>query len=318
MFEYEYWFSDLYPTSVNMALEEYFLHRSAENKTSLRLWSVPKDAAVLGYSQATDVVKRVESGFNVVRRASGGSHIQIGPNILAYSITIPRDGSFKNYEDMRSYYADKIAKSFENLGVNNITVDNKASTINIDGKVVASHAVVWGVKSALLHGLIVIDPYNVDKLSNRLALGSRKIGKNLFTEYSALKNIPAVSQLLDKEERKLTSQLRPIAAAKNLNQEQRTEALKKILSEEIKKTVTEGAFENKQIGTKILTQAHKLIQQKYGQDKWTNLKKPAFTKEEVEEIPGEKLDGPLKKNLGYCLYIQVKNKDFKKMAGPLD
>ena len=303
MFEYEYWFSDLYPTSVNMALEEYFLHRSVSNKASLRLWSVPKDAAVLGYSQATDVIKRVESGFNVVRRASGGSHIQIGPNILAYSVTIPRDGSFKNYEDMRAYYADKVAASFQNLGVNNIDVDNKASTINVDGKVVASHAIVWGVKSALLHGLIVIDPYNVDKLSGRLALGSRKIGKNVFTEYSALKNIPAVSQLLDK-------------VAKNLNREQRTEALKKILSEEIKKTVTEGAFVNKQIGTKVLAQAHQLIQQKYGQDKWTNLKKPAFTKEEIEEIPGEKLDGPLKKNLGYCLYIQVKNKDFKKMAEP--
>lgn len=305
MFEYEYWFSDLYPTSVNMALEEYFLHRSVSNKASLRLWSVPKDAAVLGYSQATDVIKRVESGFNVVRRASGGSHIQIGPNILAYTITVPRDGTFKNYEDMRAYYADKVAASFQSLGVNNIDVDNKASTINVDGKVVASHAVVWGVKSALLHGLIVIDPYNVDKLSGRLALGSRKIGKNVFTEYSALKNIPAVSQLLDK-------------VAKNLNQEQRTEALKRILSEEIKKTVTEGSVVNKQIDHKVLAKARELIQQKYGQDKWNNLKKPAFTKEEIEEIPGEKLDDPLKKNLGYCLYIQVKNKDFKKMAEPVD
>ncbi len=317
MFNYEYWFSDLYPTSVNMALEEYFLRRATKGGC-LRLWSVPQDAAVLGYSQATDVIKSIESDFNVVRRASGGSHIQIGPNILAYTVTVPRDGTFKHYEDMRAYYADKIAKSLENLGVQNITVDNKASTINVDGKVVASHAVVWGVNSALLHGLIVIDPYNVDKLSNRLALGSRKIGKNVFTEYSALKNIPAVSQLLDKEERKLTSQLRPIAAAKNLNREQRTEALKKILSEEIKKTITEGAFENKQIGTKILAKAHNLIQQKYGQEKWTNLKKPAFTKQEIEEIPGEKLDGPLKKNLGYCLYIQVKNKDFKRMVEPTD
>src|SRR3989338_1717031 len=302
MFEYEYWFSDLYPTSVNMALEEYFLRRSAK-KGCLRLWSVPQDSGVLGYSQATDVIKKFGSGFNVVRRASGGSHIQIGPNILAYTITVPRDGSFKSYEDMRSYYADKIAKSLENLGVNNITVDNKASTINVDGKVVASHAVVWGVNSALLHGLIVIDHYNVDKLSSRLSLGSRKIGKNTFTEYQALKNIPSVSQLLDK-------------TAKNLDQKQRTEALKVIVGQEILKFVSEGSFVNKKVDNKVLAQAYKLIQQKYGQEKWTNLKKPAFTKEEIEEIPGEKLDGPLKKNLGYCLYIQVKNKDFKKMAGP--
>ncbi len=301
MFDYEYWQNGVYPANVNMAFEEYFLKR-AEKKACLRFWSVPKDAAVLGYSQATDIIKKIDSDFNVVRRASGGSHIQIGPNILAYTVTVPRDGTFKHYEDMRAYYAAKIAKSFENLGVNP-TVDNKASTINVDGKVVASHAIVWGVHSALIHGLIIIDPYNVDKLSNRLALGSRKIGKNTYTEYSALKNIPSVSQLLDK-------------TAKNLNQEQRTEALKKIVGQEILKTVTEGKFENKKIGNRILAQSYRLINEKYGQDKWTNLKKPAFTKEEIEEIPGEKLDGPLKKGLGYCLYIQVKNKDFKKMAEP--
>src|SRR3989338_817142 len=290
MFEYEYWFSDLYPTSVNMALEEYFLRRSAK-KGCLRLWSVPQDSGVLGYSQATDVIKKFGSGFNVVRRASGGSHIQIGPNILAYTITVPRDGTFRHYEDMRSFYSEKIAKSLENLGVNNITVDNKASTINVDGKVVASHAVVWGVNSALLHGLIIVDPYNVNKLSNRLVLGSRKIGSKTYTEYSALKNIPAISQLLDN-------------TAKNLNQKQRTEALKEIVSQEILKFITENKFKNKKIDKKILLESYKLIQKKYGQEKWTKLKKPPFTKEEIKEIPGEKLDGPLKKNLGYCLYIQ--------------
>ena len=233
MFDYEFWHSEKYPIEVNMALEEYFLKRS-QKRACLRVWSVPKDAAVLGYSQATDVIKKMESGFNVVRRASGGSHIQIGSNVLAYTITVPRDGSFKHYEDLRAYYADKIAKSFENLGISNITVDNKASTINVDGKVVASHAVVWGVNSALLHGLIIVDPYNVNKLSNRLVLGSRKIGSKTYTEYSALKNIPAISQLLDN-------------TAKNLNQKQRTEALKEIVSQEILKFITENKFKNKKI-----------------------------------------------------------------------
>ena len=301
MFQYEFWQSGRYSANVNMALEEYFLKRSSKT-ACLRVWSVPKDAGVLGYSQATDVIKKVESGFSIVRRASGGSHIQIGPNMLAYTITVPRDGTFRHYEDMRSFYSEKIAGALENIGVKNITVDNRASTINVDGKVVASHAVVWGVNSALLHGLIIIDPYNMDKLSGRLALGSRKIGTNVYTEYSALKNIPAVSQLLDK-------------AGKNLNQNQRTEALKTILGEEIKKAVTEGSSKNKAIDKKVLTLAYSLIKEKYGQEKWNNLKRPPFTKEQIEEIPGEKLDGPLKKWLGYCLYMQVKDKDFKKMAG---
>jgi len=303
MFNYEYWVSDFYPASVNMALEEYFLKR-AEKAACLRLWSVHKDFGVLGYSQATDVIKKIDRDFSVVRRASGGSHIQIGPNILAYTMTVPRDGTFTHYEDMRAYYAEKVAKALENLGVQNLGIDNKASTINVDGKVVASHAIVWGVNSGLLHGLIIIDPYNVDKINQRLILGSRKIGNQVYTEYQALKNIPAISQLLDK-------------VGKNLNQEQRTEALKSMVAEELLKTVAENNFESRKVDGKVLAEAHKLIQKKYGQEEWTNLKKPAFTEDEIEEIPGESLDGPLKKDLGYCLYIQVKDKDFRKMAEPL-
>jgi len=33
-------------------------------------------------------------------------------------------------------------------------------------------------------------------------------------------------------------------------------------------------------------------------------------------MPGEELDGPLKEKQGYCLYIQVPDKDFKHMAEP--
>ena len=304
MFNYEFWQNGSYPANVNMALEEYFLKR-AEKTACLRVWSVPKDFGVLGYSQDTDVIKKIDSDFSVVRRASGGSHIQIGPNILAYTVTVPRDGTFKHYEDMRAFYAEKIARALENLGINNLTIDNKASTINVDGKVVASHAVVWGVNAGLLHGLVIIDPYNVDKINQRLALGSRKIGSNVYTEYSALKNIPAISRFLD-------------STAKNLGQDQRTEALKTIVGQEIIKTVSEGQFKAMQVDAKALAEAQKLIQEKYGQEKWTNLKKPAFTKEQIEEIPGEQLDGPLKKDLGYCLYIQVQNKDFKKMAEPAE
>ncbi len=301
MFDYEYWQGGVYNTNVNMALEEYFLKR-AEKSACVRVWSVPKDSGVLGYSQDTDVVKNTEADFNVVRRASGGSHIQIGPNILAYTVTVPRDGTFKHYEDMRSFYAEKVSKALENIGVNNLTIDNKASTINVDGKVVASHAIIWGVRAGLLHGMIIIDPYNVEKLAERLSLGSRKIGNNVYTEYTALKNIPAVSQLLDN-------------TAKNLNSKHRAEALKEIIGKEIVKTFTEGGdVSKKTIDSRILSEANNLIKSKYGKEEWNNLKKPAFTKEQIEEIPGEELDGPLKKDLGYCLYIQVKDKDFKKMA----
>jgi hypothetical protein len=38
----------------------------------------------------------------------------------------------------------------------------------------------------------------------------------------------------------------------------------------------------------------------------------------VEAIPGEELSGKLKKDLGYCMYIEVPDKDFAKMTLPED
>ncbi len=305
MFDYEYWQNGVHPASVNMALEEFFLKR-AEKTACVRVWSVPKDTGILGYSQDTDAIRNIDDGFSFVRRASGGSHIQMGPNILAYTATVPRDGTFKHYEDMGAYYAEKVGKALENLGVKDITVDNKASTVNAGGKVVANHAIVWGVNSGLLHGSVIIEPYDVDKLSQRLALGSRRIGNNVYSEYVALKNIPAVSKLLD-------------SMTKGLNNQHRAEALKEIVGKEIIKTFTEdGDFKRKKIDNRVLSEAKNLINKKYGNQEWNNLKKPPFTKEEIEEIPGEKLDGPLKKDLGYCLYMHVKDKDFRKMAEPTE
>lgn len=294
MFDYEYWGNEVFPANTNMILEEFFLRRAAQYPVAcMRFFSVPKDAVVLGYAQATDALKKKDASFDVVRRPTGGSHVQIGKNILAYSFAVPRDGSFRNYEDMRAYYAQHVADALEGLGIENIAVDNRASTINVDGKVVASHAIIWGVESALLHGLIVLDPYDVGRIMKRVFLAKRKIGGRLYTEQAALENIPAVSTLL--EGRKM--------------------ALKDLIGEAVLSRVTEGKYRRIRIDGKILGRCSEL-ETKYCADEWIEGRKPPFAAEEIEEIPGEELDGKLRKNLGYCLYSQVKNKDFRKMAGP--
>lgn len=302
MFNYEYWGNNIFPMKVNMALEEYLLSRSAkENVATVRFFNVPKDSIVLGYAQATDVVKKADSSFDLVRRVTGGSHVQFGPNCIAYSFTVPRDGSFRTYEDMRRFFAAKVADALVNLGVDSLEVDNKASTINVDNKVVASHAILWGVESALLHGLMIVDPYNVDKIFSRVALQQRKIGGKFYTEYSALKNIPPLSALLD-------------GKAQKIDQKFKTEFVKNFVADEILKEVTDGRHSKRQVDDKVLDETSKIISQKRSAGPWVGRRKPPFTEDEIEEVPGEDLDGPLKKNLGYCLFMQVKNKDFKKMA----
>ncbi len=299
MFDYEYFGSGSYGALANMALEEYFLRMP--RKATFRLYSFPKDATILGYAQATDAIKSRDN--EIARRISGGSHVQTGPNILAYSVAVPRDGTFRNYEDMRAYYAEKVALALESLGINDVAVDNRASTVNVGGRVVASHAMVWGVERALLHGLVVISPYDVDRMSERLYLAERRIGSGVYTEYAALKNMPAVSRLLDE-------------VAPRKPEGERMEVLKEAAGDALLRHFTEGRYERREIDGAVMSESERLITGKFGRAVWMDAKKPPFTTDEVEEIPGEQLDGPLRKGLGYCMYSQVPDSKFKKMASP--
>ena len=304
MFEYEYWGNGSFNAYVNMALEEYLLKRAIKKVAPIRFWDFSKDSAVLGYGQATDAIKKVDDSFNVVRRITGGSHVQTGKNILAYTFAVPRDGSFRTFEDLRAYYADIVAKGLEDIGIKGITVDNKASTINVDGKIIASHSIIWGVESALIHGLILIDPYDVEKVNERMILGQRKMGASIYTEYNAIKKLPAISQLLKN-------------VAPNLDEARRSEVLKDLIAKAVLKRVTKN-YELRKITDQTIMEALGVKERKYSSESWIGERKLPFEKEEIEDIPGEELKGELKKNQGYCLFSQVKNKDFKEMAEPDD
>ncbi len=300
MLDYEYWGLGSFSAKTNMALEELMLKKAIKGVAPFRFWDFSKDSVVLGYAQATDAVKKTDNSFDVVRRITGGSHVQTGKNILAYTFAVPRDGSFGSFEDLRAYFADIVAKGLVGLGIENIVVDNKASTIMVDNKIVASHAIIWGIESALLHGLILIDPYDVDKVSERVNLAQRKIGSSVYKEYTALKNLPAVSRLLS-------------SVAPNLDDQSRSDFLKGTVANSIMKNLT-NKFEKKQITDSTISEAFDIVNNKHKKSSWIENRKPPFTEDEIEKIPGEELNGNLKKNLGYCLFMQVKNKDFKKMA----
>ena len=129
MFDYEYCGNKVYKSHLNMAFEEYLLERAAKtSKASVRFYSFPKDSIVLGYAQDTDVIKKLDSNVELTRRATGGSHVQVGSNVLAYSFVVPRDGSFKNYSDMRTYYAESVANALIDLGLDNLKVRTTVMT----------------------------------------------------------------------------------------------------------------------------------------------------------------------------------------------
>ena len=298
MFDYEYWGYKAFPGATNMALEEYMLKKAAKTKKAMiRFYSFPKDTIVLGYAQATDVLKNVND-VNIVRRATGGSHVQTGKNVLAYSFVAPRD-SFRNFEDMRSYYSEYIKNAFLKLGIENVEVDNRASSVNVNNKVAAAHAMIWGVESGLLHGLIILEPYDMEKLAKRITLNTRVIGGKVYSDYDAIKNIPTMINILPN----LTK-----------NTQDKTEAIREILQQTILNEITKGKHKSMNVTDEIIKKSYPLLEKRYGKQIWTKEHDPVFTKDEIDIIPGEKLNGKLKKNLGYCMFLQVDDTKFKKMA----
>ena len=302
IFDYEYWGFDTLPIKYNMAMEEYLLSRSEAKKTStIRFWNVDKDSVVLGYAEAENAIKKTDETFDIARRITGGSHVQFDENSLAYSFTIPRDEKFLHFDEMRAYFAARIEDALVELGIDTVKSDNLASTININNKVVASHAIFWGVKSALMHGLVAIDPYDVDKIADRVLLSARKIGKKTYTEYDALKAIPALSKIVRGHDDYAVAKLR-------------REHVKRLLAKTIVEKVTGGTYNKVSLKPVHINRAYAMLRERHYGEGWTKDRTPPYTLKEVEEIPGEELAGRLRENLGYCIYSQVSDKDFAGMT----
>ncbi len=304
MFDYEYWGTNTLAIKQNMALEEYLLKRSAEkNVATIRFWNVDKDSAVIGYGESSQNIKNIDGSFDIARRITGGSHVQFDKSCLAYTFTAPRDGSFKHFDDMRKYFAEYISDSLTDIGIKDTYADNRSSTINIDGKVVASHAMFWGVDSALMHGLILVDHYDVEKIYNRMLLNERKIGRNTYSEYHALREAPAVMDLAA-----------PQTAIKD--HDAKAAYVKGMLASKILSKITSSKYKGMDVSANVLSDSERLVLKNHTDQRWFEQRTPPYEKSEVEAIPGEELNGVLKKNLGYCMYIEVGDKAFSQMSIP--
>ena len=311
MFDYHCLGHHTFDASFNLAMEEALYRKSSEeNKAFLRFYSFPRDSIVYGYSQKTD--KLINGSLPYTRRMTGGTHIQVGPNTLAYSVIVPNPNENFGYlemEKMRAYYANRVARAFDELGLRHLDVDNNASTINFNDKVVASHAMFWGLKSAVFHGLVIINPYDAETMKQNIRLGYREINGKQYTEYSALKNIPALSSI-----------------DKGIWQEEEnptTSIIKRFVCSAIARQVMETyhspyPIENITLNPSVLAEAQNLLTTKYNTNEWLHWRDPVFTTEKdlVQSIPGEELSGPLKLNQPYCMWLQVPDHKFKKMADP--
>ena len=304
MFNYRYLGANRLSIHNNMALEEYALNESAlHNLATIRFWDVDKDSAVIGYGESKGNILKEDKSFDIARRITGGSHVQFDKNCLAYSFTVPRDGSFKHFNDMRKFFAERITNALIGLGIDGAEADNRASTINVDGKVIASHAIFWGVESALLHGLILVDHYDVDRIIERMLLKERAIGRHTYAEYDALKGMPVAKELVN-------------GIPFGINEDKKLEYVKGRICSSVLSEVAEWHYKAEGIDDYTINSAMKLAETRHIGSPWVEKRYPAYENDEVDAIPGEELAGSLKRNLGYCMYIEVPDKDFSKMTLP--
>jgi hypothetical protein len=141
----------------------------------------------------------------------------------------------------------------------------------------------------------MIRPYDVGKVAGRVSLGVRKVGNKFYPEAVALQNLATVSQTIPPK----------LARAD----------LKKIVAEAILRKVTGGKFRVAKIGKRVIHEALELQRRRYERVAWIKSCQPALG-EQIEKLPGEGLDGTLKRRTGYCLFSQVRDRDFKRMVQP--
>ncbi len=302
MYRYEDWGFTTLPPAEQMAVEEYMLDYTADtdDRGIALFYDFPHDSMVYGYAQQSGLRK---AQVPAVRRITGGSHIQVGPNTMAYSFAVPRNNQFADLEDMRGYYAGVVADALRSMGVPNVTVDNDASTILVNDRIIASHAINWGVDSALLHGLLLVDPYDADSVAQHLPLKTRKIGNHRYSEYDVLQHLPGLSTVIDTSEK--ASQERRL----RLKQQTAT-----AIKEEL---VQRNLPDINPVTGKTVRTSHQTQGYKHRSEAWIRDRTPAFTPERIETIPYHPLQGELEDLRDYCLFIQTDDTDFKHMAAPL-
>lgn len=296
--EFEFWGIDEFSGTMNMGIDEYMTQCSSESNSSILRFYTVRDAMGIGYGQRLKILKD-KPEFEIFRRITGGSQVQGDSSTLMYSLATPHE-TFESVRSLRTYIDERIAKGLRDLGISSAAADVDTATIDIDGKVVGGDSMIRGKKnefnenkSDLLQGILVINPYDVEKISKRMPLKSRIIDGEVYREYDALKNLPPISTCLD-------------GVIKHDAME--------LVTDSILQRLTGGSYKEVKQNNGFLNEAKKFVDRRYGRRSWLENQKPDYEKGEIEESPGEELQGPLKTREGYCFYVLVKDPEFKIMA----
>ena len=188
--------------SENLALDEALLGdvEADPNKACLRFWEPQEYFVVLGRSNRaeTEVNRDVcaREGVRVLRRASGGGTVLIGPGCLCYSLALPLTNSH------RALGVSSVTKLLMERSA--VSLREKLAGVEVcgtsdlvwNGRKFSGNAQRWLKRSFLHQGTLLYD-FDVSKLSRCLAAPTRQPDYRLGRSHQDfVVNIPLSSALL--------------------------------------------------------------------------------------------------------------------------
>lgn len=170
------------PTAVeNVALDEALLRavEEADAEPVLRLWELPAHAVVLGRANRVERNVNLDAcrrdGVPVIRRASGGGTVLLGPGALVFSLVLRTEpsGHLANVEAATAAVLDRILAPLRR----HVTgLDRKGTSDLAAGEVkVSGNAQRWLRTTFLHHGTLLYD-FDLALISRYLTPPEREPG----------------------------------------------------------------------------------------------------------------------------------------------
>lgn len=162
----------------NMAIDRAMaMIAGRDNKAFMRFYDFEKPSLIYAAFDHPDILRSEDmNGTDISRRETGGKIIYIDERELGYSIAghldkeMARDLTLK--PRIYEHFGAKIAKVVKSMVPNPdaISTSERGSMINIDGKPVASHAMVIFPDAFLYHGVLAIDKWDADRIKSLIRM----------------------------------------------------------------------------------------------------------------------------------------------------
>ena len=194
MANFEYWGLDRESSPQTQISTDYLMmNRCSETGMPvLRMYCYPEETIVLGRHQHPSIIREGKS--DTIRRYTGGTATLEKPDDLCWAVAFPiAPNGHKNPLAGKTYYGNKVAKSLSYPGFAAVS-DPASSTIQINGRVVGGYATCMKEGIALIHGNIVITPFDAEKIDRTIHLRERVVRNITYAEKDAIDRIPALSK----------------------------------------------------------------------------------------------------------------------------